>query len=76
MAETLSSCSSLTIMKQLLLCLGDATLASGCSMGTETAAEPLGRAPAPFLLGEPLPPFSWLCEPFLRAQRLPAAARG
>jgi hypothetical protein len=30
------------------------------------AAEALGRAQAPFLLGRPVPPFSWLSERFLR----------
>jgi Phosphotransferase enzyme family len=30
------------------------------------AAEALGRAQAPFLLGRPAPPFSWLSERFLR----------
>jgi hypothetical protein len=30
------------------------------------AAEALGRAQAPFLLGRPVPPFSWLSEHFLR----------
>jgi len=30
------------------------------------AAEALGRAQAPFLLGRPIPPFSWLSKRFLR----------
>ncbi len=30
------------------------------------AAEALGRAQAPFLLGRPVPPFAWLSEHFLR----------
>lgn len=34
--------------------------------GYGPAAEALGRAQAPFLLGRPMPPFPWLSEHFLR----------